>query len=163
MTGTSTVRPARPDDVPVVLSLIRELADYERSLDSVQATEADLAATLFGEAPAAYCHVADLDGEVVGFALWFLNFSTWVGTHGIYLEDLYVRPSARGTGLGRALLAGLVEIARERGYGRVEWSVLNWNVDAQGFYRSIGAVPMDGWTVWRLDGDALAPISRPDQ
>jgi GNAT superfamily N-acetyltransferase len=157
MTGTSTVRPARPDDVPVVLSLIRELADYERSLDSVAATEADLLATLFGDAPAAYCHVADVDGEVVGFALWFLNFSTWVGTHGIYLEDLYVRPSARGTGLGRALLARLVEIARERGYGRVEWSVLNWNVDAQGFYRSIGAVPMDGWTVWRLDGDALAP------
>jgi GNAT superfamily N-acetyltransferase len=157
MTGTSTVRPARPDDVPVVLSLIRELADYERALDSAQATEADLQATLFGDAPAAYCHVADVDGEVVGFALWFLNFSTWVGTHGIYLEDLYVRPSARGTGLGRALLARLVEIARERGYGRVEWSVLNWNVDAQGFYRSIGAVPMDGWTVWRLDGDALAP------
>jgi GNAT superfamily N-acetyltransferase len=157
MTGTSTVRPARPDDVPVVLSLVRELADYERSLDSVQATESDLQATLFGDAPAAYCHVADLDGEVVGFALWFLNFSTWVGTHGIYLEDLYVRPSARGTGLGRALLATLVEIALERGYGRVEWSVLNWNVDAQGFYRSIGAVPMDGWTVWRLDGEAMAP------
>jgi GNAT superfamily N-acetyltransferase len=156
MTGTSNVRPARPDDVPVVLSLVRELADYERSLDSVQATEADLQAALFGDAPAAYCHVADVDGEVVGFALWFLNFSTWIGTHGIYLEDLYVRPSARGTGLGRALLASLVEIANQRGYGRVEWSVLNWNVDAQGFYRSIGAVPMDGWTVWRLDGDALA-------
>jgi GNAT superfamily N-acetyltransferase len=92
---------------------------------------------------------------VVGFALWFLNFSTWVGSHGIYLEDLYVRPSARGTGLGRALLMALVGIAHERGYGRVEWSVLNWNVDAQGFYRSIGAVPMDDWTVWRLDGDAM--------
>jgi GNAT superfamily N-acetyltransferase len=155
MTGTSPVRPARPDDVRVVLSLIRELADYERSLDAVQATEAQLLAALFGDAPAAYCHVAESDGEVVGFALWFLNFSTWLGSHGIYLEDLYVRPSARGTGLGSALLTALVEIARERGYGRVEWSVLNWNVDAQGFYRSIGAVPMDDWTVWRLDGDAL--------
>jgi GNAT superfamily N-acetyltransferase len=159
MTGTSAVRPARPDDVPVVLSLIRELADYEHSLASVEATEPDLQAALFGDAPAAYCHVAEIAGEVVGFALWFLNFSTWVGSHGIYLEDLYVRPSARGTGLGRALLATLVEIARDRGYSRVEWSVLNWNVDAQGFYRSIGALPMDGWTVWRLDGDAL----RPDQ
>jgi GNAT superfamily N-acetyltransferase len=157
MTGTSTVRPARPDDVPVVLSLIRELADYERSLASVEATEDHLRAALFGESPAAYCHVAVVAGEVVGFALWFLNFSTWVGTHGIYLEDLYVRPSERGTGLGRKLLATLVEIANERGYGRVEWSVLNWNVDAQGFYRSIGAVPMDDWTVWRLDGDALTP------
>jgi GNAT superfamily N-acetyltransferase len=159
MTGTSAVRPARPDDVPVVLSLIRELADYEHSLASVEATEPDLQAALFGDAPAAYCHVAEIAGEVVGFALWFLNFSTWVGSHGIYLEDLYVRPSARGTGLGRALLATLVEIARDRGYSRVEWSVLNWNVDAQGFYRSIGALPMDDWTVWRLDGDAL----RPDQ
>jgi GNAT superfamily N-acetyltransferase len=155
MTGTSPVRLARPEDVPVVLSLIRELADYERSLDSVQATETQLVDVLFGEAPAAYCHVAEFDGEVVGFALWFLNFSTWVGSHGIYLEDLYVRPSARGTGLGRALLMTLVEIARERGYGRVEWSVLDWNVDAQGFYRSIGAVAMDDWTVWRLDGEAL--------
>jgi GNAT superfamily N-acetyltransferase len=155
MTGTSAVRPARPDDVPVVLSLIRELADYERSLDAVHATEAQLLAVLFGDAPAAYCHVAESDGDVVGFALWFLNFSTWVGSHGIYLEDLYVRPSARGTGLGRALLMTLVEIAQGRGYGRVEWSVLNWNVDAQGFYRSIGAVPMDDWTVWRLDGDAM--------
>jgi GNAT superfamily N-acetyltransferase len=151
MTGTSLVRPARADDVPVVLSLIRELADYERSLESAKATEADLLAALFGEAPAAYCHVAEADGEVVGFALWFLNFSTWLGRHGIYLEDLYVRPSARGTGLGRQLLMTLVEIARERGYGRVEWSVLNWNADAQGFYRSLGAVPMDGWTVWRLE------------
>jgi GNAT superfamily N-acetyltransferase len=151
MTGTSLVRPARADDVPVVLSLIRELADYERSLESVMATEADLVAVLFGETPAAYCHVAEADGEVVGFALWFLNFSTWLGSHGIYLEDLYVRPSARGTGLGRELLMTLVEIARERGYGRVEWSVLNWNTDAQGFYRSLGAGPMDGWTVWRLE------------
>jgi GNAT superfamily N-acetyltransferase len=143
MTGTPRVRPARPDDVPVVLSLIQELADYERL--------PDLHSALFDEAPAAYCHVGEVDGAVVGFALWFLNFSTWLGRSGIYLEDLFVRPSARGTGLGRALLTTLVDIAQERGYGRVEWSVLDWNVDAQGFSRSIGAVPMDGWTVWRLD------------
>jgi GNAT superfamily N-acetyltransferase len=160
MTGTSAVRPARPDDVPVVLSLIRELADYERSLDSVQATAADLTATLFCDGPAAYCHVAEVDGNVVGFALWFLNFSTWLGHHGIYLEDLYVQPSARGSGVGRALLMTLVGIAQERGYGRVEWSVLDWNSDAQGFYRSIGAVPMDDWTVWRLDGESLRPRPR---
>jgi GNAT superfamily N-acetyltransferase len=155
MTGTPPIRPARPDDVPVVLSLIRELADYERSLDHVQATATDLTATLFGDSPAAYCHVAEIDGNVVGFALWFLNFSTWLGRHGIYLEDLYVQPSARGTGVGRALLMTLVGIAEERGYGRVEWSVLDWNADAQGFYRSIGAAPMHDWTVWRLDGESL--------
>jgi GNAT superfamily N-acetyltransferase len=111
---------------------------------------------LFGTpSPAAFCLVAEHDGEVVGLALWFLNFSTWVGRHGVYLEDLFVRPSARGTGLGKALLLRLVEIARERGYGRVEWSVLDWNVDAQGFYRALGAKPMDEWTVWRLDEDAI--------
>jgi GNAT superfamily N-acetyltransferase len=151
MTGTSSIRLARPEDVPVVLSLVRELADYERSLESVQATQADLQLALFGGSPAAYCHVAEIDGTVVGFALWFLNFSTWVGRHGIYLEDLYVQPASRGSGVGRDLLTTLVDIARQRGYGRVEWSVLDWNVDAQGFYRSIGAVPMDDWTVWRLD------------
>jgi GNAT superfamily N-acetyltransferase len=155
MTGTSSIRPARPDDVPVVLSLVRELADYERALDAVNATEADLAVALFAESPAAFCHVAEVDGAVVGFALWFLNFSTWVGRHGIYLEDLYVQPASRGSGVGRELLMTLVDLANERGYGRVEWSVLDWNVDAQGFYRSIGAVPMDDWTVWRLDGHAL--------
>ncbi|HEX3906914.1 MAG TPA: GNAT family N-acetyltransferase [Mycobacteriales bacterium] len=151
MTGTSSIRPARPDDVPVVLSLVRELADYEQSLASVHATESDLSAALFGDSPAAFCHVAEIDGHVVGFALWFLNFSTWVGRHGIYLEDLYVQPGSRGAGVGRDLLMTLVDIAHERGYGRVEWSVLDWNVDAQGFYRSIGAVPMDDWTVWRLE------------
>jgi GNAT superfamily N-acetyltransferase len=101
----------------------------------------------------AFCHVAEHNGEVVGFALWFLNFSTWLGRHGIYLEDLFVRPTARGSGLGKALLATLIDIARERGYGRVEWSVLDWNTPAHDFYRSQGAVPMDDWTVWRLTLD----------
>jgi GNAT superfamily N-acetyltransferase len=160
MTGTSPVRnvairTARVDDVPVVVSLIRELAEYEREPDAVEATADDIHTALFGPSPAAFCHVAEQDGEVVGFALWFLNFSTWTGKHGIYLEDLFVRPSARGTGLGKALLTTLIEIARERGYGRVEWSVLDWNTSAIEFYRNLGARPMDGWAVWRLDGKAL--------
>ena len=149
------IREATPADVPVIVSLIRELAEYEREPDAARATESDIATALFGSAefgpaPAAFCHVAEYDGEVVGFALWFLNFSTWIGKHGIYLEDLFVRPTARGTGLGKALLLKLVEIARERGYGRVEWSVLDWNTPATDFYRAMGATPNDEWTVWRL-------------
>ena len=148
--GTSSVRIATPDDVPIVVSLIKELATYEREPDAAKATETDIHAALFGDSPTAFCHVAELDGEVVGFALWFLNFSTWIGKHGIYLEDLFVRPEARGTGLGKALLTTLVDIARDRGYGRVEWSVLDWNTPAQEFYRSLGATPNEEWTVWRL-------------
>jgi GNAT superfamily N-acetyltransferase len=144
------IREATAADVPAIVSLIRELAEYEREPDAAQATESDLAQALFDPAPAAFCHVAELDGAVVGFALWFLNFSTWVGRHGIYLEDLFVRPTARGTGLGKALLAKLIEIARERGYGRVEWSVLDWNTPAHDFYRAMGATPNDDWTTWRL-------------
>jgi GNAT superfamily N-acetyltransferase len=143
------IRYATPADVPAILTLIRELATYEREPDAVEATEESLRAALFGDAPAAFCHVAEEDGEVVGFALWFRNFSTWLGRHGIYLEDLYVRPSHRGHGLGRALLETLTAIAAERGYGRVEWAVLDWNEPAQAFYRSLGAAPMDEWTVWR--------------
>jgi GNAT superfamily N-acetyltransferase len=149
-TGTSLVRLAAETDVPVILTLIHELATYERAADMVLATEAELATWLFGASPAATCHVAELDGEVVGFALWFRNFSTWLAKPGIYLEDLFVRPAARGHGLGKALLMTLVGIAREHGYGRVEWSVLDWNEPAIGFYRSLGATPNDEWTVWRL-------------
>ena len=145
-----TIRAAVREDVPAILSLIRELATYERSPSSVVATEPLLESALFGESPAVFCHVAVVDGEVVGFALWFLNFSTWLGRHGLYLEDLFVRPSHRGQGLGKALLETLIGLARERGYGRVEWVVLDWNTPAQDFYRSLGAEPMDGWTVWRV-------------
>jgi len=148
------IRPAEPGDVPAILSLIRELATYERSPESVVATEEGLAEALFGPLPAVFCHVAEDGGEVVGMALWFLNFSTWVGRHGLYLEDLYVRPPHRGRGLGKALLETLVGIARERGYGRVEWVVLDWNTPAHDFYRSMGAEPLDDWTVWRLDPGA---------
>lgn len=151
----SSIRPAREDDVPIIVSLIKELADYEREPDAAKATAEDIRTALFGDAPATFCHVAERDGEVVGLAIWFLNFSTWTGKHGIYLEDLFVRPSARGTGLGKALLTRLIDIARERGYGRVEWSVLDWNTPAIDFYRSLGAKPMEDWTVWRLDGSAL--------
>jgi GNAT superfamily N-acetyltransferase len=145
------IRPARPEDVPAIVGLVRELAAYERSPESAVATEEGFREALFGAAPAVFCHVAEAGGEVVGFALWFLNFSTWLGRHGVYLEDLYVQPAHRGTGLGRALLETLVALARERGYGRVEWVVLDWNEPAQAFYRTLGAAPLDDWTVWRLE------------
>lgn len=145
------IRPATPADVPAIVSLIRDLATYERSPESVEATEPLLRDALFGAAPALFCHVAEADGEVAGFALWFLNFSTWRGRHGIYLEDLYVRPEHRGSGLGKALLVTLLDLARERGYGRVEWVVLDWNTPAHDFYRALGARPMDDWTVWRVE------------
>ena len=149
------IRPAVPDDVPAILDLIRELAAYEREPDAVHATADGLRAALFGPSPAVFCHVAEAGGELAGCAVWFLNFSTWLGRHGIYLEDLYVRPAYRGQGLGRALLGTLAALAAERGYGRVEWWVLDWNEPAHTFYRSLGAEPMDEWTVWRLTGDAL--------
>ena len=153
------IRPATRDDVATIVDLVCELAGYERALDQVELTPAMLDAALFGDRPALFCHVAEDDsGSVVGMALWFLNFSTWRGTHGIYLEDLYVRPTARGAGHGRALLASLAEVAVERGYSRVEWAVLDWNEPAIGFYRTLGALPMDEWTVWRLTGTPLQEL-----
>ncbi len=155
-----SVRPIRPDDVPAVVGLVRELADYEKSLHEVRLTEEQLAACLFGGSPALFGHVAESpDGTVVGMALWFLNFSTWRGTHGVYLEDLYVQPRHRGTGLGRELLRTLAAVCVERGYSRLEWSVLDWNAPSIEFYRAAGAVPMDGWTVFRLTDDALVNFS----
>ena len=156
------IRPATPDDIPVIHTLVRELAAYEKALHEARATEAQLSEALFGERPAAFAHVAEDDGgEVVGFALWFLNFSTWRGVHGIYLEDLYVRPEARGAGHGRALLTELAGICVQRGYERLEWSVLNWNRPAIDFYESLGARPQDEWTVYRLTDGALAELGRP--
>jgi GNAT superfamily N-acetyltransferase len=152
------IRDATVDDVPVIVSLVRELAAYEREPEAVVATERQFRDALFGASPRASCLVAEDDSGVVGFALWFLNFSTWLGRHGVYLEDLFVRPSARGRGHGKALLTALARIAVERGYGRVEWSVLNWNTSAQDFYRGLGAVPMSEWTVWRLAGDPLSKL-----
>ncbi|PZH01485.1 GNAT family N-acetyltransferase [Streptomyces sp. NTH33] len=154
------IRPATPADVPVIHTLILELAEYEKALDEVRATPGQLAEALFGERPAAFAHMAeDPDGEVVGFALWFLNFSTWRGVHGIYLEDLYVRPEARGGGHGRALLTELARLCVARGYERLEWSVLNWNEPAIGFYESLGARPQDEWAVYRLTDESLKALA----
>ena len=154
------IRDAVPQDVPLILAMIRELAEYEREPDAVEATEELLASALFAPQPALFCLIAETDtGEPAGFALWFLNFSTWLGRHGIYLEDLYVRPPFRGQGYGKALLAELAAICTERGYGRLEWWVLDWNEPAIAFYRSIGAVPMDEWTVHRVTGDPLRDLA----
>jgi GNAT superfamily N-acetyltransferase len=153
------IRPARPDDVPVIYQLIRDLAEYERSLPEVAGTQHDLHWSLFGPDPAVFAHVAEHEGAVAGFALWFLNYSTWTGRHGIYLEDLYVRPELRGSGYGRQLLAELAALCVERGYARLEWWVLDWNEPARGFYDKLGAARMDEWTVHRLTGQALAELA----
>jgi GNAT superfamily N-acetyltransferase len=153
------IRPARPADVPVIYQLIRDLAAYEKALPEVTGTEQDLHRALLADPPAVFAHVAEHDGEVVGFALWFLNFSTWAGQHGIYLEDLYVRPDMRRFGLGRALLAELARICVERGYPRLEWWVLDWNQPARAFYAALGAAEMDEWTVHRLTGPALRALA----
>ncbi len=152
----SRIRAARPEDVPTILQLIHDLATYEHEPDAVRTTAEQLRDALFGEAPSVFAHVADVDGDVVGFALWFRSFSTWEGVHGIYLEDLYVRPDARGAGHGKALLRTLAQHATERGYARVEWSVLTWNTPSIEFYRSLGARPQEEWSTFRLTGDALA-------
>jgi len=155
-----TVRPVRPDDVPAVVDLVRELAEYEKALHEARMTEEQLSAALFGDSPALFGHVAVADdGAVVGMALWFLNFSTWRGTHGVYLEDLYVQPQHRGSGLGRELLRTLADLCVQRGYDRLEWSVLDWNTPSIEFYESAGAVPMDEWTVFRLTDDALTTFA----
>ena len=155
------IRPAKPEDVAEIHAMVRELAEYERALDQAKATPQQLHDALFGERPAVFAHIAEDDeGHVLGFALWFLNYSTWTGVHGVYLEDLYVRPAARGTGYGKALLVQLARICVERGYQRLEWSVLDWNEPALAVYRSQGAVPMDEWTVHRLTGDALTAMGK---
>ena len=154
------IRPATAEDIPAIHAMVRELADYERAPDDAEATEEQLHSALFGPHPAAFAHIAEDDttGSVVGFALWFLNFSTWKGVHGLYLEDLYVRPQSRGGGHGKALLTELARICVQRGYGRLEWSVLDWNEPSIGFYKSLGAVAMDEWTVFRLTGEPLAVL-----
>jgi GNAT superfamily N-acetyltransferase len=155
------IRDASVDDVAVIVSLVRALATYEREPHAVVATEDDYRTALFGDTPRAWCLVAEDDaGDIVGFALWFYNFSTWRGRHGIYLEDLFVRPDARGGGHGRALLEALARIAVDNDCVRMEWVVLEWNDTAHRFYRRIGAEPMDEWTTWRLTGDALTTLAR---
>jgi GNAT superfamily N-acetyltransferase len=153
------IREARVEDVAAVVRLVHELAEYERTPELCTLTDDQLHAAVFGPDAVARCHVAEAAGEVVGCAIWFLNFSTWRGVPGIYLEDLFVRPSHRGSGLGRALLAELAAICSDRGYGRLEWQVLDWNEPSIGFYKSLGAVAMDEWTTYRLDGEALSAFA----
>jgi len=159
------IRPVQPSDVATLHRFICELAVFEREPDAVTATPDQLAGALFDGSgtpsgkPALYGHVAELDGEIVGMAIWFLNYSTWTGNHGIYLEDLYVVPECRSRGVGGALMAELAAIAVERGYDRFQWWVLDWNEDAIGVYRRLGAVPMDEWTVQRLSGEALQALA----
>ncbi len=154
-----SVRRITPDDVPAVVGLVRELAEYEKARHEARMTEDQLSAALFGDSRALFGHVAVADGQVVGMALWFLNFSTWRGTHGVYLEDLYVQPQHRGSGLGRELLRTLADVCVQRGYDRLEWSVLDWNTPSIDFYRAAGAVPMDEWTVFRLTDEALTTFA----
>ncbi|MET7281906.1 GNAT family N-acetyltransferase [Kribbella sp. NPDC005582] len=153
-----TVRRALPDDVPAIVELVYALADYERAPSECHLTAAQLETALFGETPAVFAHVALLDDRIVGCAIWFLSFSTWRGVHGIYLEDLFVRPEARGTGLGKALLTALAQECVTNNYERLEWSVLNWNTPAIDFYKSLGAKPQDEWTVYRLTDEALTAL-----
>ena len=155
----SRVRPAARADGPVICRLIRELAAYENALDQVEITEAGLDAALFGPEPSVFAHVAEYRGVVAGVALWFVNFSTWTGRHGIHLEDLFVSPAARGAGLGRALLAELAGICVDRGYGRLEWVVLDWNASALGFYAALGSQSVNDWRVNRLTGAALSALA----
>lgn len=154
------IRPAAAADIPVIRALIVALAVYEREPDAVKASEADLHAALFGARPIAEAVLAEIDGVAVGVALFFTNFSTWAGRGGLYLEDLFVTPEARGQGVGKALLVHLAGIAIARGYARFEWSVLDWNEPAIGFYKALGASPMDEWTVMRVEGQALAALAQ---
>ncbi|MGP4020370.1 GNAT family N-acetyltransferase [Saccharopolyspora sp. 5N708] len=153
------IRRATRADVPAMVELVHELARYEKASQQCHLTDQQLLDALFGPAPALFGHVAEVDGAVVGLSLWLLNFSTWEGVHGIYLEDLYVRPEQRGRGLGKALLQALARECVQRGYARLEWSVLNWNEPSINFYKAAGATPLDEWTMYRLTGTALRAFS----
>jgi GNAT superfamily N-acetyltransferase len=150
---------ALPQDCQVILELIKDLAEYEKAPHEVKATVKDLEATLFSSQPSAFCDLVKVDGETVGFAIWFLNYSTWQGKYGIYLEDLFIKPEFRGVGYGKALLKHLAKLCIENGYGRLQWWVLDWNKPAIDFYLSLGAKAMDEWTVFRVSGDALKKLA----
>ncbi|MGI9086254.1 MAG: GNAT family N-acetyltransferase [Chthoniobacterales bacterium] len=159
MPASFQIKPATITEVPIILRLIRELAEYERAPNDAVATEAQLREVLFGEKPSAEVLLAYAEEVPIGFAVYFFNFSTWLGRPGLYLEDLFVRPEVRGQGYGRALLVRLAQIARERGCGRMEWAVLNWNEPAIGFYKKLGAKPQNEWTVFRLTSDKIAQLA----
>lgn len=154
------IREATEQDIPAILALVQELADYEKAPEEAVGTVEGYRAVLFPEdgAPTAWAHVAEVDGQVVGIAVWFLTFSTWTGRNGLWLEDLYVSPAHRGSGLGRQLMATLARVCVERGYPRMEWTVLDWNTPAIDVYRHVGAEPLDEWTTQRLTGEALAAL-----
>ena len=152
------IRSAKPEDLSEIASLIKELADYERAPEQAIATIEDLDAALFGPSPKVFCEIVEVDGTVLGFAIWFLNFSTWQGKHGIYLEDLFIRPQYRGSGLGKKLLEHLAAKCLENNWGRFQWWVLDWNEPAIEFYRALGASPMDEWTVYRVAGEELKKL-----
>jgi GNAT superfamily N-acetyltransferase len=154
-----TIRMAGPDDAPAIAALVRELAVYEKLEQHANATVGDFRRHLFGTHPAAEAALAEEEGKAVGFALWFSTFSTFRGQPGLYLEDIFVKPECRGRGIGKALLANVAAIAIERGCGRLEWSVLDWNLPAIGFYRALGARPMDEWTVYRIDDQSLSNLA----
>lgn len=149
------IREAKVEDIQVIYELIVELAIYEKEPDAVVASVEDIKENLFGTNPVAYCHIAEVDGQVVGIAIWFLNYSTWLGKAGLYLEDLFVKPEFRGSGLGLSLMKTLAQVCVDRGYERFQWWVLDWNEPSINFYKSIGAEAMDEWTVYRLSGSAL--------
>ena len=155
------IRAAQKSDCANIVQLISELAEYEKLAREAKATPEQIENALFSENPNAFCEIAEWDGQLAGLALYFYNFSTFIGRDGLYLEDLFVRPSIRGKGIGKALLLKLVQIAKEQNCGRMEWSVLDWNTPAIEFYKSLGAKPMDEWTVFRLDEKALAELSKP--
>lgn len=153
------IRRARPDEAGLVFSLVRELADYEKLSHEVHASEADIAEALFGANPRLYCDIAEWNGEPAGFAVWFVNFSTFAGRHGIYLEDLFVRPALRGKGIGKALLVHLAKQCSANGWARLQWAVLDWNAPSIAFYKSLGAELMDEWTICRVSGEALSALA----
>ena len=159
LTAEAVLRRARPGDEAGILECIRALAAYEREPEAVETTADALRQSLFGPSPSVFAHVIARHERIIGIAVWFLNYSTWTGRAGVYLEDLFVYPDERGRGYGKALLRTLAQLCTERGYRRLEWSVLDWNQPAIGFYRSIGAVGMDEWTVQRLSGDALTRLA----
>ena len=159
LTGGAVLRPAVAGDAAGILRCIQQLATYEREPDAVANTEAQLTETLFGTEPKAFAHVVERDGGIVGIAVWFLTYSTWTGRHGIWLEDLWVDESQRGQGYGKALIASLAQLCVQRGYPRLEWTVLDWNEPSIAFYRSIGALPLSEWTSQRLTGAALTALA----
>jgi GNAT superfamily N-acetyltransferase len=152
------IRPAKREEVGEVLQLIQDLATYEKAPDQVEASEDDLLNTIFAKEPRVFCDLVEVDGQIAGMAIWFLNYSTWQAKHGIYLEDLYIKPEFRARGYGKALLKHLAQICDKEGYGRLQWWVLDWNSPAIEFYRSFGAEAMDEWTVYRTSGQALKDL-----